>query len=664
MQDELKSHALEIKRPRSALHAGDFDQESPTRNRRREPQDREFGAQAASPLSGQGLLGTSPNPPWYQPSPRQDLQRSTSELRTRDYNSSHAMTPIRSRAPSIGSLLSSSFVYRSPTTPLIYQSSNADFETSPDKGNRRHTLPPFALQNLQSAEPSAHRRPSLAPWNTLQQERQNARRHSYRRSLNSTRSFQHSASPPSSILTRSRRTSFSSEASPLQHASMVGSYEESILQGRMSAAPSRPLNFTAQIGVMGKGSCKPKCPPHVSVPFPAVYYSWSSGRGRRPDNDEPSPYVGQIDLHNSVPPCELGLTPASGRENVTMRRENKIGEDKMQVDDGFANRPSTPVRLNKRRRTSPLASPPDGSYRIPEQGQLQIVIKNPNKTAVKLFLVPYDLSGMEAGNKTFIRQRLLSAGPIIEHSLSSTVASRRSSLIETGRKPTLRYLIHLNICCPSKGRFYLYQHIRVVFANRVPDNKEQLRTETQLPEPRFSLWKPTSMSRQSSSSTAKGAAEDALRRRSLGFTYGEDIRAPWASPAVTAEAEFSHFTDMAPPVPAIPFTLPISSQRKINNAGTAADAMDVDSSRPTTSSDVPSTKRLGTAMPSILVMTEDSHMEAASPSRGSYSKLRREDEGFGGFYGRPSSPVSGEGLLAQKLKSLGVQRDAYCSATP
>jgi hypothetical protein len=32
-------------------------------------------------------------------------------------------------------------------------------------------------------------------------------------------------------------------------------------------------------------------------------------------------------------------------------------------------------------------------------------IKNPNKTAVKLFLLPYDLTRMEPGTKTSIRQR-------------------------------------------------------------------------------------------------------------------------------------------------------------------------------------------------------------------------------------------------------------------
>ncbi|KAF2668543.1 hypothetical protein BT63DRAFT_374173 [Microthyrium microscopicum] len=202
---------------------------------------------------------------------------------------------------------------------------------------------------------------------------------------------------------------------------MVGSFEESILRGRMSTAPSRPLDFIAQIGVLGRGKCKPslRCPPHVSVSFPAVFYSYGNTTSQ-PMNNSPSPYVGHIDVENNFP-----------------------------AYDG--------------------KSPSGGCYRIPQQGQLQIIIKNPNKTAVKLFLVPYDLSDMEPGQKTFIRQR---------------------SFSQTGERPTLRYLVHLNICSPARGRYFLYRSIRVVFANRVPDGKDSLRNEVQMPSPRYSAYNP------------------------------------------------------------------------------------------------------------------------------------------------------------------------------
>jgi hypothetical protein len=125
------------------------------------------------------------------------------------------------------------------------------------------------------------------------------------------------------------------------------------------------------------------------------------------------------------------------------------------------------------------------------------VIKNPNKTAVKLFLVPYDLSDMEPGQKTFIRQRSYSAGPIVDMPLSSRSnlgTDRPEASLPTSddpnERPTLRYLLHLHICCPSKGRYFLYRSIRIVFANRVPDGKERLRNEIQLPDPRYSAYKP------------------------------------------------------------------------------------------------------------------------------------------------------------------------------
>uniref|UniRef100_A0A8H7TU00 Atos-like C-terminal domain-containing protein n=1 Tax=Bionectria ochroleuca TaxID=29856 RepID=A0A8H7TU00_BIOOC len=170
----------------------------------------------------------------------------------------------------------------------------------------------------------------------------------------------------------------------------------------------------------------------------------------------------------------------------------------------------------KRRSASPRA-PPGGSYRIPEKGQIQIVIKNQNKTAVKLFLVPYDLEGMEPGTKTFIRQRSYSGGPIID-------GIPNHGGVGTVERPTLRYLVHLHICCPAKGRFYLYKSIRLVFANRVPDGKEKLRNETTWPEPRFSPYKPIRvMHPPLSTSNGPGAmlaAEKAFRRRSSGFTMG------------------------------------------------------------------------------------------------------------------------------------------------
>lgn len=366
---------------------------------------------------------TSPVVPWQQPS--QLLQRP--------------------RAASQASL-SGSFSYQPPTSPLVHQANAADMPDHPVQ----HDTP---TRNLHS---HIHRHHSLRnfPYQA----------HQPRRSIGSIGSQSQSPFPSA------RRPSIS-DASPLQHAPMVGSYEESILRGRMSTTPSKPLDFVAQIGVLGKGDCKPslKCPPHIAVPFPAVFYSYASGTTTDP---EPSPYVGMVDLENA-------LKKPDDSDNTQKRRrkhqDHATPSTPLLTDspDDEKVRKRRQQKLNKRTSTTSksAAAAPPGAYRIPPTGQLQIVIKNPNKTAVKLFLVPYDFVDMQPGTKTFIRQRSYSPASATE-------------------KPVLRYLIHLHICCPAKGKVYLYRDVRVVFANRVPDGSEKLKTEMQMPEPRYSAYKP------------------------------------------------------------------------------------------------------------------------------------------------------------------------------
>ncbi|OLL23280.1 Protein FAM214A [Neolecta irregularis DAH-3] len=218
-----------------------------------------------------------------------------------------------------------------------------------------------------------------------------------------------------SSYTRSLRRS-SGNLADHHGGSFVGSYEESILNGRVSTTPSKPVTFISQIGVLSHGKCKPslRCPSHISISFPAYFYKIQ---------DSPSPYVGQIDLDAALQ---------------------------------FARFP--------------------GGYRIPPRGQLQIIVKNPNKTAVKLFLVKYDLSDMPPATKTFIRQKSYSQVP--------------------GSKEALRYAVHLPICSPQKGRIYLHRNVKVVFANRVPDGKERLRIINQYPDEKYVSWSRRESSRK------------------------------------------------------------------------------------------------------------------------------------------------------------------------
>jgi len=298
---------------------------------------------------------------------------------------------------------------------------------------------------------------------------------------------------------------------------------------------------------------------------------------------------------------------------------------------------------HKRRSTSPRA-PPGGSYRIPEKGQLQIIIKNPNKTAVKLFLVPYDLAGMEPGTKTFIRQRSYSAGPIIETPLSSSP----QSLTSPADRPVLRYLVHLHMCSPSRGRFYLYKSIRVVFANRVPDGKEKLRNEVSLPEPKFSIYKPGRDSNigisLSNGAGASLAAEKAYRRCSSGFALGHSQRNFDAMDGISQALErglggptYTYGNGNTKPVQPIPFSL---YHDPAAGGDTSPGVLSpLSSSRPPTSHG-----------------SELSWNNSIGSQVGLYDKLYKGDIGYGGnsFAGSPTGNGVAESLLAKKLRDLGV----------
>ncbi|RMY65599.1 hypothetical protein D0863_09020 [Hortaea werneckii] len=504
---------LQIERPRSALHRGDFWEKEENKSR--------FGrfGDSTQDESHPPTLSTSPVAPWHPDFPAAIFRQSRPQRQRQPSPPEEpAQRPARSRAVSNASL-ASSFVYKAPTSPLV-QSSRPDTpdpgtrqkSRSPDK-SRRHTFSPESMLRLPPAldYPSSARHNHFRQPPTLRAEKTFPyQAHQPRRSLNSFQTL------PQTPIPNTRKSSFSE--APLQHAPMVGSYEESILRGRMSTTPSKPLNFVAQIGVLGKGDCKSslKCPPHVSIPFPAVFYSYGS---HSKTFDQPSPYVGLVDIENNLPNAEP--PPDKRRQRLNALSPEGSRSSSRTREDG--NAPDVQAQRRRhakqKRRTGSPRAPPGGSYRIPQQGQVQVVIKNPNKTAVKLFLIPYDLSDMEPGQKTFIRQRSYSAGPIIDMPLSSRKnygtdrpeASLNGSE-DPNERPMLRYLIHLHMCCTGKGRFWLYRSVRVVFANRVPDGKEKLRNEIQVPEPKYSAYKPNAGG-SSVSSTPKMEA----RRESSGL---------------------------------------------------------------------------------------------------------------------------------------------------
>ncbi|KAG9063813.1 hypothetical protein KI688_003925 [Linnemannia hyalina] len=311
--------------------------------------------------------------------------------------------------------------------------------------------------------------------------------------------------------------------------SLVGSYEESILSGRMSTLPSKPLIFTAQIGVLANQDykdCPPKlrCPKHVQLEFPAVFYDYESSSNKHqhgshsthhqhqhhhhhqshhpyyhqnthPQHSHPtfstqpgpssfshsfksnlsfSQHVSTSPSHHpmgsyaSSPNLSLFLSSSAQLSGSHGSAPNTLSHSLTRAVPTAQDDPILPyvgnLDLDSSFRGARRFARMPGGMRIPLRGQVQVMIKNPNKTVVKVFLVPYDFTDMPSGTKTFLRQKYYSTGAGMGP-VSSTVSS----------SGTLRYAIHLQFCCPAPGYVYLYRSIRVVFANRVPDGKESLR---------------------------------------------------------------------------------------------------------------------------------------------------------------------------------------------
>ncbi len=195
-----------------------------------------------------------------------------------------------------------------------------------------------------------------------------------------------------------------------------------------------------------------------------------------------------------------------------------------------------------------------------------------------------------------------------------------------------------------------------MFANRVPEGKEKLRNDTTWPEPRFTPYKPTKHPPVSTGPGAMLAVDKAYRRRSLGVPMGgashrqslsvEGIPPPTRRSDLDPPSSFASGNTL--PIDPIPFRLPTSDR--------------IDSDMSDSIGNLRSPGSSQASRPS----TKDS--AGLSPWGGhQYEKLSKGDLGYGGnAFGIAdnASPRTAEGLLSQRLRSLGVDQRGLFSSRP